>query len=147
MHNQLSSIEHAIARHDAEIEKVRDNFHTIDKNLTEFRAELKKERELYRGQISNLSNKIDNCNCFLVNLDQTLKDKSQQLEERVQVLENLHEERKRWLSIAFKFIKFAGKTWWFWFLLIVCFFAFDIKFEVQNPHLVSLLSDAIRNRL
>lgn len=69
------------------------------------------------------------------------------LDKRVKTLEENEDKEEEKKKLIIRILKFAGKIWWVWVLIIFCIFAFDVKIEVQNPHLVHFVTEIIKNKL
>lgn len=120
----MSSIpvfETTLNRHETDIDKLKENYHSLDKT-------------------------VDRINNALDKLDQVFEN-NQKLEVRVSALETIHTRREWWLNLIITILKWISKAWPLWLMLIVSLFAFDVEFKVQNPHLVSFFLDAVKNKI
>jgi hypothetical protein len=136
-----------LQHHQSEIDKNKDSYHQLDKNIAELRAELKKDREIARQEMLNFSDKIDQLGDNYKKLEECIKEQTGALSGRVDVLEAFHNTRQWWLNAILKILKSLAKLWWLWLLIIVSFFAFDVEFKVKNPHLVSMLVQVVQRKL
>jgi hypothetical protein len=146
--NNLSlPVENILQHHQTEIDKNKDNYHKLDKNILALHTEVKNNQDVTRQELLNLSDKIDGLGDNYKKLESFIENKIGKLDERVVVLEAFHNTRQWWLNAILKILKSLTKLWWLWLLFVVCFFAFDLEFKVKNPHLVSMLTQVIQNRL
>lgn len=130
------SIENIIIRHEDRITQSETNYHNLDKNVAELRKDVK-----------SVLDKLDDLAENNKRLESELKHQDSELDKRVSMLEKIHTNREWWLNFIVIILKWIAKLWWFWILLILCIFAFDLEIKVQNPHLVDFFLDAVKNKI
>jgi chromosome segregation ATPase len=130
-----------------DISKTRDIYHQLDKNILALHADLKKDREITRQEMLNLSDKIDQLGDNYRNIEEYIKEQTEALSGRVNILELSHNAQQWWLNAILKALKSLAKLWWLWLIIVVCCFSFDVEFKVKNPHLISMLIQIIQNKL
>jgi septal ring factor EnvC (AmiA/AmiB activator) len=142
-----SSLELAITRHDAEIEKVKDNYHQLDLNVLDLKKDVK-------AVLDKLDAIVDNNNALESELkkqdeelERLIKEQEESLSGRITKLETIHNNREWWLNAVLKVLKLIAKLWWAWIILAICIFAFDLQIKVENPALVTFITDLIKNKL
>jgi septal ring factor EnvC (AmiA/AmiB activator) len=136
-----------LQHHQTEIDKNKDNYHKLDKNILALHSEFKKTQELTRQELLNICNKIDELGDNQKKLESAVENRLAKTDERIDALEAFHNNRQWWLNAILKILKSLGKLWWLWILVGVCFFAFDLEFKVKNPHLVSMLVQVVQRKL
>jgi galactose-1-phosphate uridylyltransferase len=116
----------AILQHQQnEIDKNKDNYHQLDKNLGELSKDVK-----------SILEKLD-----------TLTENNLKFEVKLNKLEVIHAKREWWLKFTLTVLKRIAQMWWVWMLIVICFFAFDVELKVQNPELISIITNAIKNKI
>lgn len=131
-----------MSNHDHQFSIISNNLMHHQQRIDEFSKEsanLKLEITDIRNDIRKIFHEIKNINTKFIGVEA--------LATKIDKLEKHQKEQLQKINLVRFILKMACKLWWLWLLILFCIFAFDVEIKVQNPHLVTFVTEMIKNRL
>lgn len=117
LEQKMLSLEHTIMRHEDEINKIKDNHHTLDKNVLEIGVDVKMVLE-----------KLD-----------IISDNNKELDNRLKTLEEIYKDRQAFARLFYRVCNLAYRLRWLFLCIFLLSCAVDVDVKVQNPQLIDYL--------
>jgi len=124
----LKIIEHTIMLHQKKIDQSAERIHELDKKVDSIHLELRKQGH----DIKQILSKMEIISYH---------------DQRLTALEQESFKRRKNKRSIIKASKFLAGLWPAWVILILCFYAFDLKIEVQNPNVLNFILQALEKKL
>jgi len=132
---RLTILENALMQHERKLDDSKERTHELDKKFLELHAELKTNSIEVKAELRKQGHDIKSILSQLTIINN--------FDERLKSLEDKNRKQEVFLKRSVNCLIFLGKYWYVWMLVIICFFAFDLRLEVQNPHLAQFIFDKL----